>query len=256
MAKNRGNLRKKPSAFAGHKLDRLASLLESYTSMLTLNEEKLREPERLKEKIDLLKKKHPEFICVAEIAEMCLSSSATNDFLEKIGAEAIGAKHLTDKLGPDGREANGKGCEVKPCKKSSGSKNIGVINDDTPMKLLETHLNYGTLVAINATKDGSRINWALACPFSSFEEARFKAIVKKLALLKDSTWKWGEEYPKDTTTQLTCLNDLVTRHKSGTYVRSSQLSLDSLKDIPRDHLVLWKHPEVDQKKLPALLRTL
>jgi len=222
--------------------------------MLKFNQEKLREPERLKQKIDLLKKNHPEFQCVAEIAEMCLSSSATNDFLEKIGAESIGATHLNDKLGPDGREANGKGCEIKPCKKSPGSKQIGVINDDTPMKLLESHRNYGTLVALNATKDGSKINWAVACPFSYFEAPRFAAIVKKLGLLTDSTWKWGGSYPLDTTTQLECLTDLTTKHKPGTYVRSSQLSLDILKTIPKDQIVFWKHPDLDKKKMNAILR--
>lgn len=222
--------------------------------MLSFNEEILRRPENVSSqiKIMLTDSKYKDVIDVAHLAQMCLGSSATNDYLEKIGAEAIGAKHLTAKLGPDG-ELRGKGLEVKPCKKSPGSAGVGVINDDTPMKLLGTHTDYEMVVFLNAKEDGSRVNWALCVPYKYFEQSRYTQILKKLKLTDDSTWTWGATLPRDDVERMKCLEALVKKHKEGQYVRSSSLSLTVLKDIPKNEVVFWKHPDLDKKKINKAL---
>jgi hypothetical protein len=213
----------------------------------------LRRPEELMAKINKMIKDGNN-VDVAEVAKMCLGSSATNDYLEKIAVEAIGAKHLSAKLGADGLLPNGKGVEAKPCKKTIGSSSCGVVNDDTGAKLLETHTTYGPIVFVNAEKDGSRINWAVAAPYAYWEGARFQQIVKRLALEKDSTWSWGTTYPESEEEKKKCLDDLVKRHKPNTYVRSSPLSLKVLEVIPRNEIIFWKHPDVETTKLNKILR--
>jgi hypothetical protein len=210
----------------------------------------LRRPEELKKKIQIISndEKYREFIDVANLAKMCLESSATNDYLEKIAIESIGARHLTAKLGPDG-DLNNMGVEAKPCKKSPGVKNVGVINDDTPMKLVATSEKYHWLVILNATKEGDRVNWALVAPYSYWEGPRFKEIVKKLKLTEDPTWKWGDKLPNDKDEKKQCFAELLTKHKEGYYVRSSNLSLDILPSIPKDQIRFWKHPDLPKKKL-------
>jgi hypothetical protein len=222
---------------------------------LSFNEEILRRPESVSSQIKaiLTDTKYKDVIDVAHLAQMCLGSSATNDYLEKIGAEAIGAKHLTAKLGPDG-ELHGKGLEVKPCKKSPGSAGVGVVNDDTPMKLLDTHTKYEMIVFLNAKEDGSRVNWAVCVPYKYFEPSRYLQIVKKLKLVDDPTWTWGSVLPGDGAERTKCLEALVAKHKEGQYVRSSSLSLTVLKDVPKNEVVFWKHPEIDKKKLNKALQ--
>jgi hypothetical protein len=214
------------------------------------NEAVLRRPEELKKIIQRILNDEScrEFADVANLAKMCLESSATNDYLEKVAVESIGATHLTSKLGPDG-ELDKMGVEAKPCKKSPGDKNVGVINDDTPMKLVATSDKYHWLVILNATKEGDRVNWALVAPYSYWEGPRFKEIVKKLKLSEDTTWKWGDKLPTDVDEKKKCFAELVTKHKQGQYVRSSSLSLDILPSIPKDQVRFWKHPDLPVNKL-------
>jgi hypothetical protein len=192
---------------------------------------------------------------VAEIAKLCLSSKAANDYLEKIGAESIGFQHLDDKLGPDG-VLNGEYVEVKPCKKSPGSKNVAVINDDTPMKLLKSHKEIKWLVLLCADKNGQRIQYAICAPFKYWEEERYVAICKKLKLSCETGWNWGTTLSSDESECLKCLQELEKKHKENTYVRSSSLSLDVLSRIPREEISFWKHPELDKSKLHPILRKL
>jgi len=222
-------------------------------SLPTFNVDILRKPEGIKGKIELLRARFPEFSDIADIVSMCLGSSATNDYLEKIGAESIGAKHLTSKLGADG-ELNGRNIEVKPKKDSPSHINLGVINDDTPMKLLETHNTYSYIVFINATKDGSRINYALCAPYSYWENPRYEAILKKLELKPETGWKWDTTLPKAEKERLKCLTELVDKHKKGFYVRSSTLSLNVLPTIPKKQVVFWKHPDVKKSDLHKILQ--
>jgi hypothetical protein len=216
------------------------------------NEATLRRPEALGAKIlemlhqDSLKEYHD----VALVAQICLQSSATNDYLEKIAMESIGAKHLTAKLGPDG-ELNGKGVEAKPSKGSTKSDTGGVVNDDSPMKLLNTHNEYSLLTFVNATKDGARINWACTAPYHYWEQARFTNIIKRLGL---SEWKWGDVLPANLSERKECLEDLVKFHKKNTYVRSNPLKLSVLDGIPDGEVEIWKHPDVTWKQLPLALK--
>jgi len=221
--------------------------------MPTFKSEILRKPESIKTKLEILRKNYPEFADIADIVSMCLGSSATNDYLEKIGAESIGARHLETKLGGDG-ELHGRNIEVKPKKDSPGLVNVGVINDDTPMKLLETHNTYSYIVFINATKDGSRINYALCAPYAYWENSRYQEILKKLDLKEETGWTWGPNLPTVEAERVRCLNALVEKHKKGVYVRSSNLSLTVLATIPKQHIVFWKHPDVEKGKLHKILR--
>lgn len=219
------------------------------------NEEILRLPETMAAKIEklLASEALKEFHDVARVAQMCLQSSATNDYLEKISVESIGATHCTDKLGPDGL-FNGKGVEAKPKKGSTSSDIAGVINDDSPMKLLCTHTDYGLITFLNADKEGKQVNWAVTAPYHYWEQPRFTEIIKHLGVSANSEWKWGEVLPADLTERKKCLEDLVNFHKKKHYVRSSPLKLSVLCSIPDEEVVIWKHPEVPWKKLPVALR--
>lgn len=218
------------------------------------NEDILRRPEELCSKIsDMLRQDSlKEYHDVAKVAKICLESSATNDYLEMIAVESIGGKHFPEKLGPDG-ELDGKGVEAKPTKGSSTSDTGGVINDDTPMKLLKTHTDYGLLIFINATKKGTRVNWACAAPYHYWEQSRFEEIVKRLELSGKSEWKWGV-LPADISERKKCLEDLVNFHKKNTYVRSNPLKLSVLEGIPGGEIAIWKHPDLTWKEVPMALR--
>jgi hypothetical protein len=221
--------------------------------MVKFNITVLRKPEMIKEKIQRLRTLHVDFADVADVAEICLKSSATNDYLEKIGAEAIGAVHTDAKLGGDGK-LDGFDIEVKPKKDSPGIASVGCINDDTPMKLLKTHKTYSSIVFLNAPRDAGRINYALCVPYKYFEAGRYKKIVQRLKLNTDN-WKWGETLPTDPVQRLKCLEELVKMHQKETYVRSSPLSLNVVKDIPKEEVLFWKHPDLDKKKLHKILQT-
>jgi len=191
---------------------------------------------------------------MARAARMSLCSSATNDYYEKVGAEAIGFTHCPEKHGPDGKK-DGQGAEVKPTKGSPGTGKLGVINDDSAMKLLKDHKECQWLVALKVASDGSQVSWALVAPFHYWEACRFQKIVKKLGLKDDPSWKWSDAYPDDTTEREQALQDLVAKHKKDHYVRSSELSLAVLEDIPREQVRLWVHPDLPKKKLHKLLKT-
>jgi hypothetical protein len=214
----------------------------------------LRKPEEILRRIQELESNQSlqQFHEIARIARICLGSSATNDYLEKLGAEAIGARHLPDKNGPDG-DLNGAGVEVKPVKKSPGVKTVACINDDTPMKLLKSHLNEKWLVLLCATETGTKVHYALCAPFHYWEQNRYEAILKRL---DPTDWTWGSTLPQDPKLRQECLEALVTKHKAHTYVRSSSLSLDVVPHIPRNEISFWVHPELPKKSLHPILQTL
>jgi hypothetical protein len=215
----------------------------------------LRKPETILQRIEQLESNQTlqDFHVIAQIARMCLGSSATNDYLEKIGAESIGARHLSDKNGPDG-DLNGEGIEVKPVKKSPGVKSVACVNDDTPMKLLKSHLNEKWLVLLCATETGTKIHYAICAPYKYWEQSRYEAIVKRLQLSTENGWRWGSKLPTDTTLRQSCFEELITKHKAQTYVRSSPLSLDVLNDIPKNEISIWVHPDLPIKKLHPILQ--
>ncbi len=219
------------------------------------NIQKLREPERLIGLIRTLKGRadladyHP----VADVAQMMITSSATNDYLEKIGAEAVGGIHSAEKLGPDGYIGTD-GLEIKPRKGKIGEKTGGVINDDTPMKLEKDNKEIKWIVFLNAEKDGSRINYAVVAPFHYWNADRYKAIVQRLELEKAPSWAWGCLLPETLEERTKCFEDLLKQHKERTYVRSSPLSLEVLRRIPAEERRIWVHPDVNIKNLPACIR--
>jgi hypothetical protein len=217
--------------------------------------QKLREPERLAGLIRGLKGRTDlaEYHPVADVAEMMITSTATNDYLEKIGAEAVGGVHSTEKLGPDGYIGSD-GLEIKPRKGKMGEKTGGVINDDTPMKLLKDSNEIKWIVFLNAEKDGSRINYAVVAPFHYWNADRFTQITKRLELERASDWCWGCIFPETLEERARCLAELQKRHKERTYVRSSPLSLEVLRRIPADERHIWVHPDVVSKNLPACVR--
>lgn len=223
--------------------------------MPQFNDEILRRPESLAAKIQKLLDNEAlkEFHDVALVAKIALESSATNDYLEKTAMESIGAIHLTDKLGPDG-ELDGKGVEAKPKKGSTKSDTAGVVNDDTPSKLLTTHTSYGTITFLNANKEGTQVNWAVTAPYHHWEQSRFTEIINHLGVCANSEWKWGEILPVDLSERKKCLEDLINYHKKKQYVRSSPLKLSVLASIPDKEVVIWKHPDVTWKQLPVALQ--
>jgi len=228
-------------------------------SMPQFNEEVLRRPEALASNIQKLLDNEgmKEFHDIAEVARICIQSSATNDYLEKIAMESIGARHLTDKLGPDGESSwneQRKGVEAKPKKGSSTSDTGGVVNDDSPMKLLCTHMTYGLLTFLNANKEGTRVNWAVVAPYHYWEQPRFTEIIKHLGISTNNEWKWGDILPADLSERKKCLEDLVKFHKKKHYVRSSPLKLSVLDSIPDNEVVIWKHPDITWKQVPNALR--
>lgn len=215
----------------------------------------LRAPETLAAQIKKLQNDETlkEFHGVAELALTCIQSSATNDYLEKVAMQSIGARHLPDKLGPDG-ELDGKGVEAKPKKGSSTYGTGGVVNDDSPMKLLATHTDYSLITFLNATKEGTQVNWAVTAPYHYWEQPRFTEILKHLSVCENSEWKWGEVLPADVSERKRCLEELVKFHKKKQYVRSSPLNLSVLDSIPADEVEIWKHPDVTWKQVPVALR--
>ena len=221
----------------------------------TFHESILRKPEQVIQQIIELERSFPQFSEVAHIARMCLGSSATNDYLEKIGAESIGAKHLSDKNGPDG-DLNGDGIEVKPVKKSPGVKAVACINDDTPMKLLKSHRNEKWLVILCASETGTQVYYALCAPFHYWEQDRYAAILKRLGISEETGWSWGSTLPGDPDRRLQCLEALILKHQPQTYVRSSSISLDPILTIPRNEISFWVHPTLPRKKLHPILQGL
>jgi hypothetical protein len=216
----------------------------------------LRRGEILFEKIQrLLKKTDNECYDIAYVANMCFCSSATNDYYEKIGAESIGFVHQTAKHGADGL-LNGVGCEIKPTKGSAGIGKLGVINDDSPMKLLKDHRECQWLVALRIAEDGSRVHWAIVVPFSYWEQSRFEKIVKKLDIVSDSDWKWGSTLPMEESERIMCLEALVQKHKKDHYVRSNELKATILSSIPKEQRCVWIHPDQDLKKVNAAIRNM
>jgi hypothetical protein len=215
----------------------------------------LRGPEALAAVIQKLRNDETlkEFHILAEIAEITLKSTSTNDYLEMVAMKSIGARHLIDKLGPDG-ELDGKGLEAKPKKGTSTSGSGGVVNDDSPMKLLATHTDYSLITFLNATKEGTQVNWAVTAPYHYWEQPRFTQILKHLKVCENSEWKWGEVLPADVSERKKCLEELVKFHKKKQYVRSNDLKLSVLDSIPEGEVEIWKHPDVSWKKVPVALR--
>lgn len=221
------------------------------------NPEILMVGEKLSQQIqDILKDPgKSEFHLMAKTAQMMLSSSATNDFYEKLGAEAIGFKHLDAKLGPDGvRESDNQFLEVKPRKDTVSSGTLGVINDDSAMKLKKDHTGCQWLSVLRLSKDGSKVLWALAAPFHYWEPARFAQIVIRLGLDTDPTWKWGTKFPEQAEEQVQCLDDLEKRHKKNTYVRSNDLNVKVAEMIPKEEVSFWVHPSVQKESLHPVLK--
>lgn len=179
---------------------------------------------------------------MAECLEMLLSSSASNDYLEKIAVESIGGTHSSAKLGADGTHPDGLGIEAKPHKGLSKSESGGCINDDTPMKLKRDHLQVKTIVFLNATKEGDKVNWVAVAPFRYWTPGRFTEIAKRLNV--EMSWN-GEP---------SLLDELIKHHKKQTYVRSNPLSLSLFRDIPTEECAIWVHPDLDSASLPPSIQ--
>lgn len=194
---------------------------------------------------------------MADAALMMITSSATNDYLEKIGTEAIGARHLSAKLGADGVMPDGTEVETKPRKsKTPNTTSAGVVNDDTPMKLKKSVESDPLLVIINATPE-SRINWAVVTRFKYWNNARYAKIVKNLQITASDGWKWSlAELPYEPAEVAACLTDLNARHTAHRYVRSSDLHLSVLLKVPYEDRNIWVHPDVPHNSLPKVIQQL
>jgi hypothetical protein len=77
-----------------------------------------------------------------------------------------------------------------------------------------------------------------------------------LKLNSETGWHWDNSLPSDEMERNKCLEELISRHQTSTYVRSSQLSLDVLKQIPRNEISLWIHPDISKTKLHKNIRDL
>ena len=190
---------------------------------------------------------------MADACRILLTSSASNDYLEKIAVESIGARHLSAKLGADGIMHDNKEVEAKPRKsKTPNTSAGGVINDDTPMKLKKSYESDQFIVFLNANKE-SRVNWAVVTHMKYWNNVRYAKIVSRLKL-NEKNWTWPlTKLPDD---PAACLADLVSRHVKDTYVRSSPINLSMLEDIPADDRRIWIHPDLPKKSLPKILQKL
>jgi len=185
---------------------------------------------------------------LAEALDVLLPSKASNDYLEKLAVESIGATCSGKKLGADGFLPCGGGVEAKPHKGDSTSGKGGCINDDTPMKLKRDFHEIQTIVFLNASDQGDRVNWEVAAPYHHWTGARFLRICKRLDVVR--TWPTTREE------QIAALDELVTHHKKETYVRSNDLLLAVLADIPVSEISMWIHPDLPEKDLPKVLKSL
>lgn len=185
---------------------------------------------------------------LAEAIDVLLPSKASNDYLEKLAVESIGAVCSGKKLGADGVFPCGGGVEAKPHKGNSTSSSGGCINDDTPMKLKRDFHDIQTIVFLNASDAGDRVNWEVVAPYHHWTGARFLGICKRLGVTR--TW------PATREEQIVALDELVTQHKKDTYVRSNPLSLAVLADIPLSEISMWIHPTLPDKDLPKVLKSL
>jgi hypothetical protein len=185
---------------------------------------------------------------LAEAMEVLMPSKASNDYLEKLAVESIGAVCSGKKLGADGFFASGGGVEAKPHKGKSTSSSGGCINDDSPMKLKRDFHDIQTIVFLNASDEGDRVNWEVVAPYHYWTGVRFLGICKRLGIVR--SWPSARE------DQIAALDELVTQHKKDTYVRSNPLSLSILADIPVSEISMWIHPDLPDKALPKILKTL
>ena len=209
-------------------------------------------PQRLSEQIKILRTLHPNFTEVADTAVMTLRSSSANDYLEKVGVESIGFKHLDYKLGADGVTLTDPKIKVEV--KSTKVKGMAVINDDTPMKLIKSDTEIRHLLFINASKTGDMINWALLAPYSGWTEERYKKIAKNLGLEKGAAdWKWAIDcLPKDSSERRKCLEDLVKKHIPNRYVRGNPLPFKVIEKMDDSQLQFWRNPNY-KGMLPAVI---
>lgn len=211
-----------------------------------INEVILRRPEAITKQIS--DARVAGFTELADAMEVLLPSKASNDYLEKLAIESIGGVCSGKKLGADGFHENGKGIEAKPHKGKTTSCNGGCINDDTPAKLKRDFHDIETIVFLNARETGDKVNWQVVAPYRYWTESRFMGICKRLNI----TRVWPTNYED----QVTALDELVTQHKKDTYVRSNNLSLNVLIDIPMDQISIWVHPDLPEKSLPKVIQTL
>jgi hypothetical protein len=210
---------------------------------ITLNTDVLMRPERTREEIRRIAELG--FTEAASAALMALQSTSTNDFLEKLLMEAIGAVHSPKKLGKDGQHELG-GAEAKPTKnKAIGSSSAGTVNDDSPMKLLSDYTSCPIVVFGRSSPTCERVDWLCVAPYSNWTEKRLGKIVDRLGLDADE-WEW----PETEAEQLALLQRLQTQHKEGMYVRSNSLSLTLLKNANPADIIIWHHPDVSVSQLP------
>ncbi len=210
--------------------------------MISIQESVARKPETIRAQLVTARANGLTEVC--ECLEMLLSSSASNDYLEKIAVESIGGTHSTAKLGADGLHPDGSGIEAKPHKGETKSDSGGCINDDTPMKLKRDHETVRTIVFLNATKSGDKVRWIVAAPFRYWTPSRFAEIASGLGA--SITWNGTTE----------ALDALVACHKKKTYVRSNPLSLRVLSDIPAEECAVWVHPDLSETDLPKSIQSL
>lgn len=214
--------------------------------MATINSTILRKPEAIRNQ--MIAARAAGFAELAEAMEVLLPSKASNDYLEKLAIESIGAACSGKKLGADGFFVGGGGVEAKPHKGNSTRAAGGCINDDTPMKLKRDFHEIQTIVFLNATETGDAVNWEVVAPYHYWTGARFAGICKRLNVTR--------EWPTTRDEQVLALDELVTHHKKETYVRSNPLSLAILSSIPLHEIAIWVHPDLPEKSLPKILKTL
>jgi len=213
---------------------------------LPINASILRRPELLR--AQLAAARAAGLVELADAMDVLLPSKASNDYLEKLAVESIGAVCSGKKLGADGFFAGGGGVEAKPHKGKSTSSSGGCINDDSPMKLKRDFHDIQTIVFLNASDEGDRVNWEVVAPYHHWTGARFLGICKRLNITRS--------WPTTREEQIAALDELVTQHKKDTYVRSNPLNLAILADIPISEISMWVHPDLPEKDLPKVLKSL
>lgn len=227
--------------------------MEARLDLPVFNEVILHTPENIEKLIKDLEEKYPKYKPVADIANMTLKSSSTNDYLEKIAVESIGFRHIDDKLGADGVDPKNDSIklEAKPSKDKFGA----VINDDSPMKLLKSFKEIQWIIFLNANRSGTKVNVAIVAPFSAWDNSRYNKICEHLKLDKDNTWKYGcEKLPEDLDEKEKVLKELVNKHIPKQYVRASPLKLEVLNTIPKEKINVWKHADFPKSKLPKSIQ--
>ena len=167
-----------------------------------------------------------------------LSSKNGNDILEPVLVEATGRtpKNIAIKHGADSEDGL---LESKPFK----TKYNAHISDDTPTSLLRHH-TIPYICLGQASVDGRKILWAIYMSYRTFDNSRYKAIMKKY-LTPDQLSAFTEDLPSQIEKRYETLTKLAEVLGPKKYERSNPLPMQDISSLKDGEFTLWINSDVD-----------